>query len=249
MRTNLIIILTCLLFSSVVLAQPIGGGSGGGVGGTVTCDAGVGPWPATDNGGSLTVDGTVTANLSAVDNAVLDSIDLNTANILADTNTIQSDTTSIQIAIENLEGVEGSPLNSGVLLQGDDGTDRINLSATPDGYLETVIREVSQPTRFRASENHATAQTNNQLIAAAGASVSNCITDVIISNGATAGSVKIVEDTAGTPVDLIEIVYVAINGGAVINLTTPVCGTANTDVGFTSTTVTTHSVTVLGYEE
>lgn len=31
--------------------------------------------PITDNGGSLTVDGTVTANLSATDNAVLDSID------------------------------------------------------------------------------------------------------------------------------------------------------------------------------
>lgn len=31
-----------------------------------------------DNGGSLTVDGTVTANLSATDNAVLDSIDTNT---------------------------------------------------------------------------------------------------------------------------------------------------------------------------
>lgn len=37
--------------------------------------------PVTDNGGSLTVDGTVTANLSATDNAVLDSIDAATAAI------------------------------------------------------------------------------------------------------------------------------------------------------------------------
>lgn len=35
--------------------------------------------PVTDNGGTLTVDGTVTANLSAVDNAVLDTIDTSTA--------------------------------------------------------------------------------------------------------------------------------------------------------------------------
>lgn len=35
--------------------------------------------PVTDNGGSLTVDGTVTANLSATDNAVLDNIDSNTS--------------------------------------------------------------------------------------------------------------------------------------------------------------------------
>ena len=34
--------------------------------------------PVTDNGGALTVDGTVTANLSATDNAVLDQIDANT---------------------------------------------------------------------------------------------------------------------------------------------------------------------------
>lgn len=34
-----------------------------------------------DAGGSLTVDGTVTANLSATDNAVLDNIDTNTSNI------------------------------------------------------------------------------------------------------------------------------------------------------------------------
>ena len=32
------------------------------VDGTVTADAGTGPWPVTDNGGSLTVDGTVTAD-------------------------------------------------------------------------------------------------------------------------------------------------------------------------------------------
>lgn len=41
-----------------------------------------------DNGGSITVDGTVTANLSATDNAVLDAIE-------ADTTTIAGDTTSI----------------------------------------------------------------------------------------------------------------------------------------------------------
>jgi hypothetical protein len=39
------------------------------VSGTVTANAGTGPWPVTDNGGSLTVDGTVTANLSGTTNA------------------------------------------------------------------------------------------------------------------------------------------------------------------------------------
>jgi len=60
-----------------------------------------------DGSGSITVDGTVTANLSATDNAVLDSIDSGVGAIVA---------------------AEGAALGSGVLLQGDDGTDRKNLN-------------------------------------------------------------------------------------------------------------------------
>jgi hypothetical protein len=85
------------------------------------------------------------------------------------------------------------------------------------------------------------------LKAAPGAGLSLYITDIIISNGATAGNVKIVEDTAGTPVDIVEVMYFAANGGAVIPLRTPIKVTANTDVGYTSASVTTHSVTLCGF--
>ena len=44
-------------------------------GGTATDVSSSNPLPISDAGGSITVDGTVTANLSATDNAVLDSID------------------------------------------------------------------------------------------------------------------------------------------------------------------------------
>ena len=37
------------------------------------------------------------------------------------------------------------------------------------------------------------------------------------------------------------------NGGAVLNFRTPIRITANTNFGFTSATVTTHTVTVCGY--
>ena len=47
-----------------------------------------------DNGASITVDGTVTANLSATDNTVLDNIDTSTAGILSDTASIE---TSVQL--------------------------------------------------------------------------------------------------------------------------------------------------------
>ena len=43
-----------------------------------------------DSGNSITVDGTITANLSATDNTVLDNIDTSTAGILADTANIET---------------------------------------------------------------------------------------------------------------------------------------------------------------
>ncbi|MEE8307076.1 MAG: hypothetical protein V3R81_07405, partial [Gammaproteobacteria bacterium] len=42
------------------------------VSGTVTADAGTGPWPVTDNGGSLTIDGSVTADLGANNDVTID---------------------------------------------------------------------------------------------------------------------------------------------------------------------------------
>ena len=54
-----------------------------------------------DGGGALTVDGTVTANLSATDNAVLDTIDAVLDTIKTDTGTIDSDTDAIKTATES----------------------------------------------------------------------------------------------------------------------------------------------------
>ena len=54
-----------------------------------------------DGGNSITVDGTVTANLSAIDNAVLDTIDAVLDTIKTDTGTIDSDTDAIKTATES----------------------------------------------------------------------------------------------------------------------------------------------------
>lgn len=97
------------------------------------------------------------------------------------------------------------------------------------------------------TDNQSSAQTNKQLKAAPGSGLSLYITDIIMSNGATAGNIKLVEDTTGTPVDIVEVMYFAINGGAVIPLTVPIKLTANTDLGYTSVTCTTHSITVCGF--
>ena len=49
------------------------------ISGTVTANAGTGPWPVTDNGGSLTVDGTVTATLPANSGVDIGDVTVNNA--------------------------------------------------------------------------------------------------------------------------------------------------------------------------
>lgn len=75
------------------------------IAGTVTVDG---------SGVTQPVSGTVTANLSATDNAVLDAIALAVA-------------------------TEGDALGDGVLIQGDDGTDRTNILVDTDGHLQIDV--------------------------------------------------------------------------------------------------------------
>lgn len=84
-----------------------------------------------DNGGSLTIDGTVTANLGTI-------ADVATQTTLA---TIDTDTGEIAAGY----ATEGSALGSGVLLQGDDGTDRknINVDATTGDVQVDVTNTVT----------------------------------------------------------------------------------------------------------
>ena len=99
------------------------------------------PLPIDDAGGSLTVDGTVTANLSATDNAVLDTMD-------AVLDTIKVDTEAIETAVEKIDDIVyvddaaftlGS--SSGVMVMGFAGTQSVNandaaaLACDTDGAL------------------------------------------------------------------------------------------------------------------
>jgi len=56
-----------------------------------------------DNSGSITVDGTVTANLSATDNAVLDEILADTALMVPDIDAIRVSTAAIDTSLNNIE--------------------------------------------------------------------------------------------------------------------------------------------------
>lgn len=147
----------------------------------------------------------------------------------------------------------GAPVMIGGTAKNTDGTDPGSVSAEDDVARVITDRQrillvnTTNPFLWSATENHATAQTNNELKAAPGANLSLYVTDIVISNGATAGSVRIVSDTGGTPVIQVNEIYLGINGGASLNFKTPIRIPTNTNLGFTSTTVTTHTLYVAGY--
>jgi hypothetical protein len=174
-----------------------------------------------DGGNAITVDGTVTASNAAGDIAH-DSAD------------------------------SGNPVKVGGKAVNMDGTvpgtavaenDRANFIT--DLYGRQCVETV-HPNFWSAAANYGAAQTNQEIVAAPGASLSLYITDVICSNGAAAGNMKFVEDTAAAA-DKIEVLYFAINGGAALHFRTPIKLTANKNFGITSVTCTTHSVTINGY--
>lgn len=139
--------------------------------GDPSTNAGVAPVDATaglkvdlgaDN--DVTVTGTVTAELSATDNAVLDNIDADlttiighvdgaegllttidadTSNISTKIDTIAGDTTSIQTAVELLDdtvATDGSATpTKGILMAGQDGTNAQTVKTDSDGNLQVDV--------------------------------------------------------------------------------------------------------------
>lgn len=87
------------------------------------------------------------------------------------------------------------------------------------------------------------AQTNYVLKAAPVTGLCLYITDILITNGATAGEIKLLNGSGGT---VIWRVYLPVNGFCVISLITPIKLTAATALCLTSVTVTTHGVTING---
>ncbi len=122
--------------------------------------------------------------------------------------------------------------------------DRTNLRTDLYGRL---LVEGEHPNFWRATAAYAAAQTKTEVKAAPGSGLSLYITDIVISNGATAGTIKLIEDTASAATDVLSTLFLAINGPCVMQFATPLKLTANKNLGITSVTVTTHSITVSGY--
>lgn len=204
-----------------------------------------------DGGNSITVDGTVAVSgtvtvashavtnagtfATQVDGAALTALQLLDDPVFADDAAFTLSTSKGSIAA-------GVAVNT-------DGTDPTAVSAEGDAAaLRTDMNRIllvnqTHPRGTTVSADYASAQTNTSVIAAPGASLSIYITDIQLSNGATAGNVTLLDGSGGT---VKWEAYPAINGGAVLNLRQPIKLTANTALCITSTTVTTHSI-FIGY--
>lgn len=130
-----------------------------------------------------------------------------------------------------------------------DGTDPTAVAEADAAALRTdrqrnLLVNITHPRLFSVSADYASAQTNTSVQASPGASLSLYITDIVISNGATAGNITLLNGSGGTVVFEI---YPAINGGVAHSLRNPIRLSAATALCITSTTVTTHSVNISGY--
>ena len=198
-----------------------------------------------DNGGSLTVDGSVSiaSALPAGTNAIgklaaNDGVDIGNVDVPGST-----------VAHDAVDS--GNPHKIGFKAVAFDGTappnaavaesDRVN--AIGDLYGRLYV-EITHPNYWSVSADYSAAQTNTVIKAAPGAGLSLYITDIVISNEATAGTITLLDGANGSVKFKI---YSAINGGCSTNLRTPIKLTANTALCITSTSVTTHSVNISGF--
>lgn len=208
------------------------------------------PTAVSANGDAVRLWATTSGALNVADGG--GSITVDNAGTFAVQATLQASTNTQEVVGDAADdaATAGNPVLIGGVAVETDGTDPTTVSAEGDAaYLRTdrarrLLVNKSHPRGFFTSADYASAQTNATVQAAPGAGLSLYITDIIISNGATAGNITLLDGSGGTV--KFEI-YPAINGGVSISLNQPIRLTANTALCITSTTVTTHSVNVGGY--
>jgi len=182
--------------------------------------------------------------------AATDSPEVTALQIMDDWDNGASDGASVSGDVAHDTADAGEPVKVGYKAYELDGTapqtavaeaDRVNAISDLVGrqYVAT-----EHPRFWHVSVDYASAQTNASVRAAPGAGLALYITDILVSNGATAGNITLLDGSGGTV--LFEL-YPGVNGGAVLNLKNPIKLTDNTALCITSTTVTTHSVTVGGF--
>lgn len=199
-------------------------------------------------GGALKVGGSIV--VTNIQDGTGDSIMDAAANALRVNIVAASSSVNVAGGVAHDAADSGPPVKTGHKAKNFDGTapgtavaedDRVDSIADLYGrqYVETT-----HPNYWTLSADYASAQTNTSLKTAPGAGLKLYITDVIVSNGATAGNITLLNGSGGAV--LLEL-YPGVNGGLSMPFRTPLVLSADTALCLTSTTVTTHSVTICGY--
>lgn len=226
---------------------------------TVSNAAGASAVNIQDGGNTITVDGAVTVSSGSV--TVSNAGGGSAVNIQDGGNTITVDgavtvssgTVAAAGTVADDATTPGNPVMIGGKAVQTDGTDPTSVSAEDDVAIartdmnRRLLVNTFHPNLWSATDNQSSAQTNKSLKTAPASGLSLYITDIIVSNGATAGSLRFVSDTAGTPVIQINELYLGVNTGVCKNFATPIRIPTATNFGYTSTTVTTHTVFVSGF--
>lgn len=223
-----------------------------------------------DNASSLTVDGTVTANLSATDNAVLDAIEVDTTTIAGavsgtemqvdvitlpnvtlaagtNTNEVVGDVAHSAAAAGNPVRVCGSAQNMDDTAppnRVDAESDATTLATDWDG---AVFAHPHGPQIWSYHLNTSSAQTDAQVHAATGdASLCLYVTDIVFSSGAATAINLFFEESTTTVLGPYYLEAVA-GRGMSIHFQTPKKLTANTALTLTTSAAIAHSVDVTGF--
>jgi hypothetical protein len=226
------------------------------VDGTVTADAGTGPWPVTDNGstlsvddgdstlsvddggGALTVDGTVTADAGTGPWPVTDNSGSLTVDDGGTALEMQGDAAEDAAAAGNPVLVGGRYNASPGSADGVDDGDAVRMLCD---LIGGVVKGY-HPGGWTAQANYSTAQTDASVKAAPGAGLSLYVTDILFSTDTAMNFFLESSSTTYVPK-----VYLAANGGWSAHFQTPIKWPANTAITITSSAAGNHSIMINGY--
>ena len=122
----------------------------------------------------------------------------------------------------------------------------LNVSINGGSSFLPARRDTSQYTFGSATATASAAQTQTSLITGVTDRV-YYVQGIQVSNGADEGNLLLQEYSGASYTTVFEKMYLAANGGATINLVTPLVLTASTGLSFTSASMTTHSIAVKYY--
>jgi hypothetical protein len=210
------------------------GGESVTVTGTVTADAGTGPWPVTDNAGSLTVDAPVGTPVNVqlsdgTDTALIDGsgrllVDINaaTASVTVtatdlDIRNLDPSTDKVEVIGDVADDATGTAVNP-VIVGGIARTaDRTAVAATDAVYAaydtlgKAVTSPYTQPDEMIWGDLIKSTTGYANLVAAPGAGVRNYITSISVSNSSATATLCTFRDSV-TTANLVSF-YVAASGG------------------------------------